>query len=369
MPFVSTLVACQSPAGVTPPAVTVPETPLGRALADARIAADLPAVAGVQVMTQGEIVAHAFGLRQAGDDELVGPDDHFHLGSNSKAITATLLAILVEEGTLSWSRTLAESVPEWASTMAPGWRTVTLRQLLTHRAGVAPFTTPAEILGVPAGVNTGAPSAQRRAFARWLLERPVAGRVGEFGYSNAGYGLAAAIAEQATGQPWEQLLQEKLFTPLGIPASAVRMGWPGLAGGAPWGHLSNGRRWTPHAPTDRRVLAVPAALAPAGDLSLTMAAYGRFLQLHLRGLAGQDGLLRAATVRELHRPDGGYALGWGIQVEGSGAIHFHEGSAGTFHAVTLLDPRRGIAVATVTNAGGDRAADAVRRAADGVLRR
>jgi CubicO group peptidase (beta-lactamase class C family) len=367
VPLFSTIAACQSPmAGFVE--VAPPDSPLGRALGAARAAASLPAVAGVRV-TADDLQGHAFGLRRAASSEQVADDDHFHLGSNTKAVTATLLAVLVEAGVITWDRTLAESFPDLATTMAPAWRAVTLRQLLTHRAGVAPYTSAEEILAIPSELRAGSPSLQRTAFTRWLLLRPPAGQPGRFAYSNAGYALAVAMAEQATGQPWESLLQARLFTPLGIPAGAVRIGWPGLGGAGPWGHVREDRRWWPHAPTDGRILAIPPALAPAGDLSLTMAAYGRFLQLHLRGLAGRDGVLHAATVRALHEPTGDYAFGWAIQREGSTAVHFHEGSAGTFHAVTLLDPRRGIAVATVTNAGDERAADAIREAADAVLRR
>jgi CubicO group peptidase (beta-lactamase class C family) len=369
LPIVAPLMACQPSAVSTFTELPGPDTPLGRQLAAARTDARLPAVAGVRVTATGELLAHAFGERQASSGDLVTENDHFHLGSNSKAITATLLAVLVERGQLTWDQTVGESFPEWSATMPPAWRTVTLRQLLTHRAGVAPFTTPEELRDLPADARAGTPAGQRLAFARWLLQRPPASRSGAFAYSNAGYALAATMAERATGEPWELLLQTRLFTPLGIPAAAVRVGWPARAGAAPWGHIETGRQWTPHAPTDARIIAIPPALAPAGDLALTMSAYGRFLQLHLRGLAGEDGLLRATTVRTLHAPDGDYAFGWAIQREGNAAIHFHEGSAGTFHAVTLLDPRRGIAVATVTNAGGDRAANAIRETADVVLRR
>lgn len=367
-PVVSTLAACQSPPD-SADGVATPDTPLGRALGEARADAALPAIGGVRVTAGGDIEAHAFGVRRVASAERVEESDHFHLGSNAKAVTATVLAVLVEAGTLSWDRTLGESFPDLAGTMAPAWRTVTLRQLLTHRAGVAPYTSAEEILALPANIGAGEPSEQRSAFARWLLQRPPSGQVGQFDYSNAGYALAAVVAERATGRPWEALLRDRLLTPLGIPAEAVRVGWPALAGAAPWGHVRERRRWMPHAPTDGRILAIPPALAPAGDLSFTMAAYGRFLLLHLCGLAGQDDVLRASTIRALHEPSGDYAFGWAIQREGSSAVHFHEGSAGTFHAVTLLDPHRGIAVASVTNAGDERAADAIRDAADVVLRR
>lgn len=101
---------------------------------------------------------------------------------------------------------------------------------------------------------------------------------------------------------------------------------------------------------------------------MTMSAYARFLQLHVRGLAGRDDVLRASTIRMLHEAEGDYALGWSVQRDGAGTVHCHEASAGTFHVLTVLDPQRGIAVATVTNAGGDRAAAAIRDTAGAALK-
>jgi len=370
LPFATLFSGCKQAAAASTETTSIasPDTPFGQQLGRARAAASLPAVAGARVTLDGAPVTHAFGVRRGNASDTVTNDDHFHLGSNSKAITATLLGALVEDGVLTWDRTIVASFPELAGTMPAAWRSVTLRQLLTHQAGVAEFTSPAEIFGMPQATRRGTTSEQRQAFSAWVLQQPPAGRVGQFMYSNGGYGMAVAIAERATGHTWERLLQERLFDPLGIPAGAVRIGWPGLAGSAPWGHVAQGRAWLPHDPTDSRIIAIPAALAPAGDMSMTMSAYARFLQLHVRGLAGRDDVLRATTIRVLHEPDGDYALGWGVQRNGARTVHFHEGSAGTFHVVTLLDPVRGIAVATVTNAGGDRAADAIRDAADRALR-
>ena len=62
-------------------------------------------------------------------------DDQFHLGSDTKAMTATLCALYVEEGKLKWDTTLGEVFPELVPKMQPGWADVTLLELLTHRSG------------------------------------------------------------------------------------------------------------------------------------------------------------------------------------------------------------------------------------------
>lgn len=109
------------------------------------------------------------------------------------------------------------------------------------------------------------------------------------------------------------------------------------------------------------------ALAPAGDTSLSILDYGRYLQAHLRGLRGSPDLLRPETYRFLHEPVGenqgtGYALGWGVRELDGVPTHGHSGSAGTFYTRLAMQPTRDFAVAVVTNAGDEDAGEAVREA-------
>jgi CubicO group peptidase (beta-lactamase class C family) len=80
------------------------------------------------------------GVRHAGAPGAVTIQDRFQLGSNTKAITATLLATFVQGGTLSWTTTLADVFREQSASMSVAFRGVTLEQLLSHHAGVSPFT-------------------------------------------------------------------------------------------------------------------------------------------------------------------------------------------------------------------------------------
>ena len=97
-----------------------------------------------------------------------------------------------------------------------------------------------------------------------------------------------------------------------------------------------------------------SVLQGAGGLSLSIKDYAVFLQMHLRGLRGQDTpLLRAGTVRELHTPEGRYALGWGIQEFAGAQSSIHAGGNGQFYALVTIQPERDRAVAFLTNDGGD----------------
>jgi CubicO group peptidase (beta-lactamase class C family) len=84
------------------------------------------------VVLHGErIIAHGVaGVRKRGTAERITLDDRFHLGSCSKAMTATL----VEERRLNWTTTLGELFADTVKEMHPAWEKVTLRQVLAHRA-------------------------------------------------------------------------------------------------------------------------------------------------------------------------------------------------------------------------------------------
>jgi CubicO group peptidase (beta-lactamase class C family) len=299
----------------------------------------------------------------------VSVDDYWHIGSNTKAVTATLAGILIEEGNLRMTDRLEDA---FGFELHADYADVTLRDLLEHRAGIAAFTAGAEFDAVPATVSKGTPPEQRLKFAQWLLTQAAAHRRGEFVYSNAGYGVAAALMETKSSMNWEELLQEKLFSPLGM---SVRYGWPATAEDSqqPHGHWDEGDGLVPLSTDNEYEL--PAALDPAGDLCMPIGDYAKFLQLHLRGLRGLEmpgrfgqPILKPETIKLLHTPrKGDYSCGWNELrmfdlVEAS-----HDGSAGTFYITATIDVDSDVAVAVVTNAGNPAAERAVHRVARRML--
>ncbi len=325
----------------------------------------LPAMAAAVV--RGDSVAEiaCLGVRRLGAPDTVTLTDHYHVGSNVKAMTADLVAMEVEAGHLAWDRTLAEIFPEFADSMQPQYRTVTLEALLQHRSGLPPFTTVGELVTVPA--FTGTLTERRAALARWLLGRPPAATPGQYLYSNGGYALAGSILERSAGGAWEIQMESRLWSPLGI---AGGFGWP-AAGGAPqpWGHLdAGGGTLVPHDP-DAPGEEFPDLLRPAGDAHMSIGDYARFARLHLRALRGHPELLSGPTFATLHAPNGSYAMGWGVQPVAGATTSFHVGSAGTFAVCVMLQADRDVAVVVASNAGSDGAITAVQAAAIQVLTR
>lgn len=94
---------------------------------------DLPALAAAVTINGKMVAVGAVGTRKAGTDMPVKIGDRFHLGSDTKAMTALLAAIFVEAGKLRWDSTIAEVFPELTDQMVPSLRGVALQQLLSLR--------------------------------------------------------------------------------------------------------------------------------------------------------------------------------------------------------------------------------------------
>jgi CubicO group peptidase (beta-lactamase class C family) len=365
------------PLPTSSPAVHVVAAPaLDSLLAAVRSEHSVPALAAA-VVRGDTIFIGALGERRLGSGHMVQPGDRFHVGSLAKSMTATLIGALVDAGVLSWTTTPVDLWPEWSGLMHPSLRTIRVEQLLSNTAGLSSFNPgDPELEAVPALAGTLA--KQRATFARWLLGRAPAVEPGtRFLYSNSGYSLAAAMAERATGRGWEALMQEYVFQRLGLRSAGF--GWPAAADATqPWGHEEEAGGFQPHDPDGEYQL--PAFLAPAGDVHMSVEDLARYAQAHLRGLQGRDPGLRLETFRKLHTPvrartdhasfqGAAYALGWNVRpaeaAPGAG-VSDHTGGAGTFVAVLRIDPQQNLATVVMTNAGGTSAARAVSQSRAGL---
>ena len=331
---------------------------------------NIPALGAVVFRADTVLARGLAGVRRADAPARVELRDRFQLGSNSKAITATVLASLVEEGKLTWTTTPGDVFPEWRDSINPQFRPVTIDLLLSHHAGISPFedTDAKDFRSIPR--LSGTPMQRRAAFTSWVLRGKPAGPVGKGLYSNGTFTVAGAIAERITGESWESLVRARVFTPLGLSGGFAWSDAPDL--NQPWGHYETrggAKPVDPRDPDER----VPPIIWPAGSVELSLDDYARFLQVHLRGLEGRDTpLLKAATITHVHTspvsPADRYGLGWGLQDFDGAPASVHVGSAGAFYAITIIQPTRDLGVAVLANAGGERAAAAATDAVKALIR-
>lgn len=317
---------------------------------DAAFAAGPPALAGGVVTREGLIWSGVRGKRRADADDAVTLEDRWHLGSNTKAMTAAVFARLVEQGRTHWGLTMAEAFPDLA--LDPAWRSVPIEALLRHRAGL----TDDPVIGRPwlttARDDTRSLPAQRAALTASALAQPPRGQPGEFAYANLNYIIAGAVIEAITGGSWEDAMRRELFQPLGLTSA----GFGAPSGPNAWGHNQAAGRATPMDPANPGS-DNPLALGPAGTAHMSIADYARWIQ----AVCGQGDWLSADSLSRLNtttETNPAYALGWMVQpapplgaFAGAGDMLGHEGSNTLWHATAVVAPGAGLGVFTFANDG------------------
>jgi len=339
------------------PSVKADPVDLDAVLAEAMRPTQVPAM-GMLVIRDGAISTVAVrGVRRSDGADPVSAGDIWHIGSDGKAMTATLIASLVDRGVLSWDASLAQMLPDLVDRMRPEYREVTLIQLLSHHAGLPHDVSDTRFIDSFYADRRPLPEQRLAYIARALEEPPVAPPGTTFNYSNTGFLIAAAIAEHAAGSAYEDLMRRDLFQPLGMTS----VGFGRVPAGQPSGHV-DGR------PISKPDDSNPLIFTAAGDWHLTLQDWAKFCIDQMEGANGHGKILRPETYRTIQTPhpaDQPTGLGWGVQdtIAGrQGLVLTHAGSDGSWFAIVTLFPRLRSGVLVVANAGeamgGEKAATA-----------
>ncbi len=262
-------------------------------------------------------------------------DTAFEIGSVSKTMTAFLVAELVEQGTWSLDDPIARHLPAGAEVPRQGERQITVRDLLTHTAGL-PALPPGMRITRPDNPYADLSEADLlQALARTTLNGPIGSRAA---YSNFGAMVLSLAVARAHGQDLETVLQKRLFTPLGMRDSHIAR--------APVGtRLAQG-----HTPAAQPTSAwtITTNLAGVGMVKSSLNDMVRYAQAQL-GLA--DPSIRKAMQRTQQPLVQGFGMNWLVQqVEGRTLVS-HEGGTGGFSSLVSLDPAANRAVIILADTG------------------
>ncbi|MCL1689293.1 serine hydrolase [Elizabethkingia anophelis] len=273
--------------------------------------------------------------------------DFFHLGSNTKAITGFIAGYLTEQNKIKWDTKFFDLFPEFKDKSNPKYLNITLSQILEHKAGIQPFTSGAEYQKLP--VFKGNRSEKRQAFAQYVLTLPPVENDKPYNYSNAGYSVAAFMLEKVSGKTWEQLVQDVLKDKLKLQYT---LGWPNRTDiNQPWGHWESSQLVSV-APETKYDLSMAE---PAGDISMNIINYSKYIQFNLQGLAEKDNFLKAKTYQYLFNSSDHYSIGWGNFIQNKTKYSEHLGTDGTFFAYTLINQSEPKAYIILINNGSGQA--------------
>ncbi|MEQ9462728.1 MAG: serine hydrolase domain-containing protein [Haliea sp.] len=280
----------------------------------------------------------------------VTADSLFQVGSITKVFTATLVMQLVDEGLVDLDQTVQTYLPQLCTAQAVACRQVTVRQLLCHTSGLEGDFFPEDD---PFGPSIA-------GFVERCRLLPQLHPVGErFSYCNSGYTIVGRLLEVVTGRPWARLMQERILEPLGLqqalvdPADALRFR-------VAMGHLRGEGEDSAHCVAPKCYL--PLSHAPAGTvLSMSATDLLGFARAHMDGSSEQAGTLLSAVSRDAmqqpqvalprHSPPAmtHWGLGWIVGRSNGETVVSHYG--GTLGQLAYLRcfPRRGLALAVLTN--------------------
>jgi CubicO group peptidase (beta-lactamase class C family) len=299
----------------------------------------LPAI-GYAVISSGEYFElEVLGVKQLGTNRAATTQDRFRIGSNSKAITALLAAVMIQNGEINWETKFFDLFPKWKPQSNEAYHDLTLADLLSFRNWLPMYSynwskpRPRQIMGDAV--------EQRYNFGKWALRQKPVYLGEEFNRSNLSFVAAGLMLEKASNKTFELLLED-LEIQMDI---RFRMGQPNHSDSlAIWGHDA---RLNPEPPGENVKL---NWLAAAGNIQLTLPDFARFLQYHLAGLRGECAWLPKETFEKIlfGRPE--FAFGWFWEINENGDRVAHNiGNPGSFLSRVLINPTRDRAYIVVTN--------------------
>jgi CubicO group peptidase (beta-lactamase class C family) len=337
---------------------------------------EVPGLA-IAIVKDGKVaLAKGYGVRKFGEAATVDEQTLFGIASNTKAFTAAALAILVDEGKISWDDPVTKHLPGFQMYDPYVTREMTVRDLLTHRSG----------LGLGAGDLLFFPPttfSREEIVERLRHIKPASSFRSKYAYDNVLYLVAGQVVAAVYGKSWDDFIKERIFVPLGMTASntSVKDLRPG------------GNFVSPHQKVEGRLQPVPYMnidnTAPAGSINSNVADMAKWVIAQLdqgaihggQNVGGKNGgaqngdrrLFSQRQSREMWLaqtpiPPGNpppqlsalrsnftaYGLGWGLSdYRGHKVVSHSGGLLGMVSRVRMIpDLKLGIVVLTNQEAGG-----------------
>jgi CubicO group peptidase (beta-lactamase class C family) len=318
----------------------------------------IPGIGVAIVRNDSVLFTKGYGTLAVNSTTPVNDQTLFEIGSSSKAFTATLVAMLVSDGKMHFDDRITQYLPDFRMYDPLASAEVTMRDALTHRSGIA--------RGELVWLGSGATRAEVLHRVRFLKpESPFRSR---WSYQNMMFLAAGEAAAKAAGTTWEDLVQKRIFTPLGMTASV------------PIGKgLSNPNVAKPHGMDHDTAFVKPPFdamnIAPAGSILSSARDMAQWLRFQLGdGMFNGTRLVASAALRETHTPQmlmgagagggGGrgrgneavpqtvfstYGMGWMVEDHRRNLVWQHGGNTPGMTAAVGMMPERKFGVVVLSN--------------------
>jgi len=313
------------------------------------------------------VLAKGYGVREIGQPAAADAHTIFPIGSCTKAFAATALAILVDEGKLSWDDTVADKLPGFRMYDPYTTAEMTVRDLLAHNSGLSLGAGDMLWLG-------GSDYTRKGLMERLRYIKPATSFRKGFAYDNVLYAVAGQLVEQLSGMTWEEFTAKRILAPLGMQDATV----PDADATRSPNHarlharVSTELRGTgPNSvlPETGSALDAPA-IAPAGSIRASAADMAQWLKVQLAHGALPGGkrlfseeqsaqMWHPVTIEEpdhlpaildARKPSFNlYALGWSVEDYRGHKIIDHTGGVLGGAAFVMLIPEKNVGIAAMVN--------------------
>lgn len=307
----------------------------------------------IGIVHHGQLIfAKGYGYRDLRSKEPVDTQTTFAIASTTKALTSAALGMLVDEGKIRWDDPVTKYLPDFEMYDPWATREVTVRDLITHRAGLPN----ADYLWT-SGDNT-----RKEVIRRIRFIKPTYSFRGGYVYHNVMFTAAGAVIEAASGMTWDEFLRTRIFQPLGMTRSVTTLEEAYTKPNHAEPHLMDGDtlRVSGNSFSD--------GIGPAGSVWSSVADMTRWVKFLLdTGKVNGKPLLTPRTWSELFRPATilplgntpgvrmakphfrSYALAWFQQDYQGRQVDYHTGSLTGMIAINGMIREEGIGVYIISN--------------------
>lgn len=314
---------------------------LAEELESSRSEKNIPGMVVVVVKDDEIVFLKGFGHADLEQRKPVTDQTVFAIGSASKAMTAALIGLLVEDEKMDWDDPIRKHLPKFAIGDEETADQVTIRDLLSHRTGLGRN----DMLWASGQAD---PERILLAASHAKLRKPFRSA---FQYSNVSYLAAGETSARAAGTTWERLIHERLFQPLGMESASIsftEIGADRLALGYEWREDREQFRLRP--------MRSVANCAPAGAVNATALDMAQWLRFQLaRGtfdgkqIAGREIIEETWTGQIELAPGIEYGLGWFVRDWQGRTLIEHGGNIDGFASQVALLPEENIGFAIMMN--------------------
>jgi CubicO group peptidase (beta-lactamase class C family) len=311
----------------------------------------IPGVAVCVVKDGKVVVMKGYGVKEMGGTQKVDEHTLFMIGSNTKAFTATALALLEADKKISLNDKVQKWMPEF--TMHDPWvgKEMMIRDLLCHRIGMETFQ--GDFMYWTSDLNS------QQVIERFEKLTPKYGFRSKWGYTNAAFLTAGELIPRISGKSWDAFLQERIFSPLQMNETVA------LAANidkAP-------NKATAHTVVEGKLMKIPYGkidnLAPAGSISSSVNDLSHWVMMQLdNGKYNGQQVIPASAIDQTRTPNsilgnGGslfnrahfslYGLGWFIEEYNGRKVVSHTGGVNGFVTSVTLIPEEKLGIVVLTN--------------------